>query len=269
MTRRLLRAATAVALTLTVSTGVAGVARAAGTAGYCPDANGVTVVVDFNELGGGTSIRCAPGGQPTGHAALRNAGFTIAGTARWGEAFVCRIQGKPGPQSEPCIDTPPTTAYWSYWHASNGGSWTYSDKGLMSRKPPAGSFEGWSFSLNRASAPAPGVRPVRPAAPPPPPPAPPAPTTGGGTRPAPAGAPPTTTVGQPTLATTATPGATASDGASPESPAAAGTPSTVDAARRATSVPAGTLAGAGLLLALAGAAAVAVWRRRRAGQPDG
>ncbi|MEH1100532.1 hypothetical protein V6V16_15360, partial [Micromonospora sp. CPCC 205561] len=156
---------------------------AAGSAGYCPDASGVTVVVDFNELGGGTVVRCAPGDQATGLAALKDAGFQVTGTLRWGEGFVCRIEGRPATTAEKCVDTPPVSAYWSYWYASNGGSWTYSDKGVLNRRPPGGSFEGWSFSLNRGAddAPRPGVAPKRPAppppapAPPPPPPPPPPP----------------------------------------------------------------------------------------------
>ena len=63
----------------------AGRATAAGTAGFCPDATGVTVIVDFRELGGGTVVRCAPGAQADGLAALRNAGFQITGTNRCGE----------------------------------------------------------------------------------------------------------------------------------------------------------------------------------------
>lgn len=137
----------------------------AGTAGFCPDASGVTVVVDFRELGGGRVVRCAPGGQSDGLAALRNAGFEVSGTSRWGDAFVCRINDRPGTDREPCVDTPPADAYWSYWHAENGGEWTYSQLGASYRTPPEGSFEGWSFSLDRESgdSPAPGVAPLRPA----------------------------------------------------------------------------------------------------------
>ena len=136
-----------------------------GLPGYCPDANGVTVVVDFQELGGSTIVRCAVGDQPTGHAALVNAGFSVTGTARWGEAFICRIEGKPPPDAEPCIDTPPASAHWSYWYAPHGGAWTYSQMGAMSRKPLLGGFEGWSFSMNRTAgdSPPPRVAPVRPA----------------------------------------------------------------------------------------------------------
>ncbi|KNB54236.1 hypothetical protein AC230_03955 [Streptomyces caatingaensis] len=148
-----------------------------GMPGFCPDDNGVTVVVDFRELGGSTIVRCAPGGQATGLKALKNAGFRIAGTLRWGEGFICRIEEKPSPRSESCSDTPPASAYWSYWHAPNNGQWKYSEWGVANRTPPAGSFEGWSFSLNRGEngAPAPRVAPRRPSAPAPEPPRPPAP----------------------------------------------------------------------------------------------
>ncbi|MEV8373162.1 hypothetical protein AB0P21_10525 [Kribbella sp. NPDC056861] len=135
-----------------------------GSAGYCPNANGVTVIVDYQGLGGATEIRCAPGDQTTGLAALENAGFVVTGTNRWGKAFICRINGKPTAATEPCVNTPPASAYWSYWHAPNGGSWTYSQSGASARKPPLGSFEGWSFSQNAGPTtnPPPRVAPVRP-----------------------------------------------------------------------------------------------------------
>ncbi|MEV0440425.1 hypothetical protein AB0I84_43065 [Streptomyces spectabilis] len=138
-----------------------------GHAGFCRNGEGVTVVVDFRELGGTTLVRCAVGSQRTGLAALKDAGIQVAGTNRWGESFICRLEGKPGADREPCLDTPPAKAYWSYWHASNGGRWTYSQYGATYRTPPKGSFEGWSFSLDRdqGEAPAPRVAPRRPAAP--------------------------------------------------------------------------------------------------------
>jgi hypothetical protein len=58
---------------------------------------------------------------------------------------VCRIAGRPGPDTEPCNNTPPATAYWSYWFASRGGEWCYSTVGAANRTPPTGSVEGWSF----------------------------------------------------------------------------------------------------------------------------
>ena len=135
-----------------------------GSPGFCPTANGVTVVVDFQELGGTTIVRCAPGDQTTGLTALKNAGIQITGTNRWGESFICRVEGKPGPSSEPCVDTPPASAYWSYWHSPNGGNWSYSQWGVTNRKPPIGSFEGWSFAKDKteSSSPPPRVAPSRP-----------------------------------------------------------------------------------------------------------
>ncbi|MEU0081287.1 hypothetical protein ABZY58_25590 [Micromonospora tulbaghiae] len=280
--------------------GPGGPAVAAGSAGYCPDASGVTVVVDFNELGGGTVVRCAPGTQATGLAALKNAGFQITGTLRWGEGFICRIEGKPSAATEKCVDTPPASAYWSYWHASNGGSWTYSDKGVLNRKPASGSFEGWSFSLNRnaSDAPRPGVTPKRPASPPPPPPppppAPPSPTGGGPAGPPPAGGtavPPPVGGGRPVAPTRSAgtvspsvPAGTSPSAGTPGAPAPAATPGAatgtapegpsdepvvtdVAASRDDDGLPLGTIAGVLLLVVLATGALVAA-RRRRAADPD-
>ncbi|ABP56826.1 hypothetical protein [Salinispora tropica] len=295
MSRRTLRGPVAVALVVAGSViGPGSPATAAGSAGYCPDASGVTVVVDFNELGGGTVVRCAPGSQATGLAALKNAGFQITGTLRWGEGFICRIGGKPSAAAEKCVDTPPASAYWSYWHAPNGGSWTYSDKGVLNRTPPAGSFEGWSFSLNREpnNAPRPGVTPSRPAPPPPAsPPAPPTPppvtdvpvappAAGGSVAPPATGAEqpgavdgPTHTVGPSTSASTS-PSASAGGAPSPATATASAQPSSADepvltdavASREESGVPLGTLAGV-LLLAVLTIGGLVAARRRRAADP--
>ena len=84
------------------------------------DPNSVTVVVDFSGVGGGVDIRCAPvSAGATGAQALSAAGFGIAGTVHDGPGFVCRIDGEPA--SDPCVDTPSTSAYWSYHQAEAGG----------------------------------------------------------------------------------------------------------------------------------------------------
>jgi len=135
---------------------------AAGTPGYCPDDTGVTVVVDFTELGGDVVIRCAPGPSGTGIDALTDAGFDIEGTQRWGTAFVCRIQGRPAADEElavkgdrgyqeQCVETPPNEAFWGYSYADNGADWTYSSQGASSHRAIEGGFEGWRFVLNGGS----------------------------------------------------------------------------------------------------------------------
>ncbi|RAY16601.1 ABC transporter substrate-binding protein [Actinomadura craniellae] len=147
-----------------------------GHPGFCKSAKGVTVVVDFQQLGGTTIVRCNPRGtRGTGLDALKGAGFQIAGVQRWGEAFICRIENRPSAvekipikgnkdYQESCIDTPPAAGYWSYWHAGNNCAWTYSQWGVKNRDFIPGGFEGWSFSLNATADtnPKPRIAAVRP-----------------------------------------------------------------------------------------------------------
>ncbi len=130
--------------------------------GHCSDEISVTVVVDFQQLGGGTVVRCVSGlgADSTGYDAMVAAGFGLQGTVKDGEDFVCRIDGKPAPDQdidvagrpgfrERCVQTPPAEAFWSYWHSPNGGQWTFSQFGIRNRTVIPGGYEGWSFSFNK------------------------------------------------------------------------------------------------------------------------
>ena len=117
----------------------------AGSDGPCPGTTGVTVVVDYQALGGGVMVHCAAGSPATGFKALIAAGFDVE-EVRNVPGFLCRIDGSPGLGRDPCINTPPAGAYWSYWHAARGGSWSSSQEGGKTRTPPVGSVDGWSFS---------------------------------------------------------------------------------------------------------------------------
>jgi hypothetical protein len=120
----------------------------------CDPGAGVTVIVDNQTLGDHeVHVRCAPGAQATGVDALQHAGFDPAGTDRWGLAFICRIAGLPTAATEPCRDTPPASAYWSYWKGRPGGQWVYSAWGAAAPQNavPLGSVEGWSFSTTSPS----------------------------------------------------------------------------------------------------------------------
>ena len=169
------RFAVVCALLFSASFAGAAPASATGTAGTCPEGGGVTVVVDFGDLGPQPLVRCAPGTPANGIAALQEAGIDVAGSQKYGLAVACRIDGKPGPDVESCAGMPSATAYWSYWHASAGGTWESSQEGAQTSKPVAGGFEGWAFarpkSANDLPAP-PKVAPVRQAATPAPAPAP-------------------------------------------------------------------------------------------------
>lgn len=127
--------------------------------GACTDDDGVTVVIDFGDLGGGVNTRCAPGPVDTGLDALNGSGVAWEGTLQY-PGVVCRIAGKPGADDEACGVMPSSNAYWSYWVAPRGGEWCYSNFGAGNRNPPEGTVEGWSFSLNAGSEiPPPGIDP--------------------------------------------------------------------------------------------------------------
>jgi hypothetical protein len=114
----------------------------------CEPNTGVTVIVDEQELGEGkVYVGCALGEQADGVEALQNAGFQIEGTADYGLAFICRIDGEPTTAETPCITTPGSGAYWSYWRGKPGGRWAFSGVGAKSpqSRSPVNSVEGWSF----------------------------------------------------------------------------------------------------------------------------
>jgi len=129
---------------LLLGAGHATAVPAAAGGGACTGTSGVTVVVDFTAFGRGVSVSCAPGSQSSGFDALTAAGFQFDQSANFPGA-ICRIKGFPGPGAEDCQNMPPPSAYWSYWHASRGGSWTYSTSGGSSSHPAQGTVDGWAF----------------------------------------------------------------------------------------------------------------------------
>ena len=129
------------AVGILVAAGVAPATPAAAAA--CAEGAGVTVVVDFASLGVSTDTDCAAGDPGSGLEALRAAGHEPTRAAQQPGYFVCRIDGKPA--NDPCQRTSPADAYWSYWHAEPGGSWTFSDTGAADRDPAPGTVEGWAF----------------------------------------------------------------------------------------------------------------------------
>ncbi|MDT7572545.1 MAG: hypothetical protein QOE05_2719, partial [Actinomycetota bacterium] len=133
-------------------------------AAACGQGAGVTVVVDFASLGGGVSERCASGDPSTGIAALRAAGFSATRAAQEPGYFVCRINGKPA--NDPCQRTSPADAYWSYWHAKPGGSWTYASTGANDYNPAPGTVDGWAFGAGKPPSRRPPSTPSDPSAPP-------------------------------------------------------------------------------------------------------
>jgi len=112
----------------------------------CTARTGVTVIVDFTAFHLDIERGCAPGRPSSALAALQSAGFATAGTAQYGDAFVCRINDLPSSAKESCARTPPATASWSfYWARPTDTDWTYSTTGVTSDQPPPGSLVGFAF----------------------------------------------------------------------------------------------------------------------------
>ena len=249
----------------------AGAAGSAAGAAACVGSSGVTVVVDFGALGG-VQVGCAAGDPASGLAALSGAGFGYTFVPRQ-QGLVCTINGRP----DPCNGAP-TSAYWSYWHARPGGSWTYSSIGAGSYNPVPGSVEGWSFGAGSA----PGIAPPNvPAPPPPPAPQPPPGTQPPRNPPASPPAPGQPAPGQPAQTapgapsqTVPVPGATSSSPASSsESPSPTTTSSDDQRAAPVAKVDDSGGGTFGLITAvalIAVLAALALWRarsRRRSAEP--
>ncbi|MDP2774338.1 MAG: hypothetical protein Q8O61_12370 [Nocardioides sp.] len=138
---------------------VALVAAAAGVglpapaaAAGCPSADGVTVVVDFNELGGGVPSVCdADGGGKKASTLFGDAGFPLTYASRQ-PGFVCRVSGVPA--SDPCVNTAPANAYWGlWWSDGKNGSWSYSSLGAASLTLPEGAYVAFSWDQSDSSAP--------------------------------------------------------------------------------------------------------------------
>lgn len=151
--RLAVRLAVATVVVASAGLGVASPAQAS----TCGSATGVSVVVDFHELGGGVQTFCdASGAGKTADAQLRDAGHQLTYVQRQ-PGFICRIDGKPA--DDPCVNTPPSNAYWSlWWSDGKSGKWAYSSSGAGSLKVPEGGYVGMSWQGSDSKA-QPGVPP--------------------------------------------------------------------------------------------------------------
>jgi hypothetical protein len=149
-------AARAAAVLLVGAAGSLGLAYAPGgmvapaAAATCSGSSGVTVVVDYRELGGGTVTGCAPdGGGKSATAIFAEVGVSLTYATRQ-PGFVCRVNGVPA--SDPCVNTSPANAYWGLWWADGSKStWTYSSQGSGGTVIPNGGSVGWAWQKDRTS----------------------------------------------------------------------------------------------------------------------
>lgn len=154
MTRLVVRLAVAVLVAAAVGLGVPGPAQAA----TCGGAHGISVVVDFHQLGGGAQKHCDPSGAgETAWSQLQDVGYKLTPVQRQ-PGFVCRINGAPA--DDPCVNTPPADAYWSlWWSDGKSGKWSYSSQGPGSLKVPDGGYVAMSWQGGSGKAP-PGASPT-------------------------------------------------------------------------------------------------------------
>jgi hypothetical protein len=267
--------------------GFGGSAAGADPITACTLSRGTIVAVDFGHWAGPV-VRACGVDDASAYALLQDGGFTTAGTQHDGPGFVCRIGSGafrggtqyPTPAQDACVNTPPASAYWTFWVAEPGqNGWTYGRVGAVSYQPQPGEVEVWRFGEKPTDGSS-GAPPYRPASlraapvttrttPPPPPARPPASTRAA----LPVPPPPSATSPRTSNATTrAHPTRTASARRnSASSPAAEVITSSTNpvvvaaspaAGRPAAGSPAPALLGAAAVAALAAGAGALAWRRR-------
>ncbi|HIZ38282.1 MAG TPA: hypothetical protein H9815_21095 [Candidatus Ruania gallistercoris] len=102
----------------------------------CADKDGVTVVVDFTDVGGEIEVGCAEGDPASGREALEAAGFTPADST---PGMICTINALPDPCPEEFDGS-----YWSYWYAEDD-AWTSYQVGADEADPAPGEVDGWRY----------------------------------------------------------------------------------------------------------------------------
>ncbi|MDN5743917.1 MAG: hypothetical protein L0H31_02215 [Nocardioidaceae bacterium] len=108
----------------------------------------VSVVVDFNELGGATRTACVSG--PGTAAKLFGRAHIELQTANAPnmQGFVCRVQGRPA--TGPCTRN---DSYWSLWWAEGTDStWSYASLGASNLELEPGSYVGFAWHQGSGSA---------------------------------------------------------------------------------------------------------------------
>lgn len=102
----------------------------------CAETDGVTVVVDFTDVGGQIQVGCAEGDPASGREALEAAGFTPEDSQ---PGMICAVDGLPDPCPEEFEGS-----FWSYWYAEDG-AWASYQVGADEADPGPGDVQGWRY----------------------------------------------------------------------------------------------------------------------------
>ena len=115
-------------------------------------ADEVTVVVDFNELGGDTRLACHPKGG-TAAQVFEDTGFPLTYTRAPGmQGFVCSVSGLP--KDGPCTEG---DSYWSLWWSEGSDDWAYATLGVDQLEIEPGGYVGFAWHEGDVDAAAPDV----------------------------------------------------------------------------------------------------------------
>jgi len=141
---------------------LAGCTAGGSSGGPAPDACDVTVVVDFGVLDEPAVEECAAAGPALD--VLEAAGVTTEGTADYGDAVVCRVNGRPSPDEQVTIPgeasfvescaTLNAVAYWALWvKPSSDAEWEYAQEGLNTLELDVGQSVGLVYTIGTDSVP--------------------------------------------------------------------------------------------------------------------
>jgi hypothetical protein len=136
----------AAAVLVTAAAGVlvstaAGPASAAAAVAVCAGADGVTVIVDYNEVGGPTRAGCDPDGAgKSASQVFPDAGFSLEYHPRQA-GYVCKISGLP--DDRPCLEN---DSFWSlWWSDGTSGEWRFSNQGVGGLTVPDGGYVAFAW----------------------------------------------------------------------------------------------------------------------------
>jgi len=112
----------------------------------------VALVVDFTTLGGSVSSSCVTVPTNATGSDVLVKGHKVTFDPRYGNDFVCAIDGKP---AGGCHGND-NTHFWAYYHrAPRSNSWQISQEGAGTYQPANTATEGWIYDNGDSSAPKP------------------------------------------------------------------------------------------------------------------
>ena len=117
---------------------------------------GVSLAVDFKDLGGGVVQACdESGGGKFASEVFQDAGFELTPVGAFPGA-ACQVDGQPADVG--CAKMPPANAYWGLY-VGRAGTWAYAPTGANELKLKDGDFVAFAWQSTSTSSP-PDVAPV-------------------------------------------------------------------------------------------------------------